>query len=363
MNKRIVLELPSTKTSYEILVTDEELFRSLIKKITTIKYSRIILITNAVVWDLYGPMVTSIFGKERIEYRTVILPDGEQYKNLKTLQRIYDTLLAYHADRRSLLIALGGGVIGDITGFAAATYMRGIRYIQVPTTLLAQVDAGIGGKTAIDYASMKNIIGAFHQPLFVYSNVRFFKTLSERTFRAGLAEVIKYGVIKDKSLFSYVGNHQHDILAKSTKSLLKIVYDSSRIKAEFVEKDEKEVSGIRMLLNFGHTFGHAIESSTQYKILHGEAVGIGMIIAARISNMLDLCKKDVPEKIEQEIRDMELPVSINIPDIQRLSKSINYDKKGQADKIELILLKDIGKPAIHKVEKMMLKTILMEVKI
>lgn len=363
MNKRIGLKLPSAQTSYDILVTDEELFSSLIKKLKAIQYSRLVLVTNTVVWALYGPQVTSVFKKNHIEFHAIVLPDGERYKNLKTLQQIYDALLESHADRSSLLIALGGGVIGDITGFAASTYMRGIRYIQVPTTLLAQVDAGIGGKTAIDYASMKNIIGAFHQPLFVYSNVRFFKTLSERMFRAGLAEVIKYGAIKDKALFSYVGMHRHGILAQSPQRLLKIVFDSSRIKAVFVEKDEKEVSGIRMLLNFGHTFGHALESSTRYKILHGEAVGIGMIMAARISHRLTLCKKEIPDKIESIVRDVGLPVSLKAFKTEHLSNIIDYDKKNMGMRIRLVLLKTLGVPVIYDIDKQRLHEILMEVKI
>ncbi|MCL4468389.1 MAG: 3-dehydroquinate synthase, partial [Deltaproteobacteria bacterium] len=307
--------------------------------------------------------IKSSFGRENLSYNVVILPDGEVYKNLKTMQKIYDKLLLYHADRRSILIGIGGGVVGDMTGFAASTYMRGIRYIQVPTTLLAQVDAAIGGKTGVDYSLVKNIVGTFYQPMLVYSNIHFLETLPHHIYRAGIAEVIKYGIIRDKNLFSYIQEHRSGILAQSPRSILKILYESSRIKAEFVEKDEKETSGIRMLLNFGHTFGHAIESSTQYRILHGEAVGIGMIIAAKISCVLDLCKKDVPEKIEQIIRDMKLPVSINNLDIQHLSKSINYDKKGEADKIALILLKDIGMPMVYKMDKKMLKKILMEVKL
>ena len=363
MNRLVRLKLSSAEYRYDIRISDERLLNSLIIELASLRYSNLFVVTNTVVWKLYGPLITASFKKAGIAYHVVLLPDGEVHKNLKTIQKIYDALLLYHADRRSILIGIGGGVVGDMTGFAASTFMRGIRYIQVPTTLLAQVDAAIGGKTGVDYALVKNIVGTFYQPLFVYSNIHFLETLPHRIYRAGIAEVIKYGIIQNKSLFSYVQKHRAGVLAQSPQSMLKILYESSRIKAEFVEKDEKETSGIRMLLNFGHTFGHAIESSTQYRILHGEAVGIGMIIAAKISYLLDLCKKDVPKKIEQVIRDMELPVSINNLDIQHLSKSINYDKKSEADKIALILLKDIGMPVVYKMDKKMLKKILMEVKI
>ncbi len=363
MNKSVRLQIHPSEFQYDILVTDEEPFASLVVRIRSLSYSNLILVTNTVVWKLYGSLVESSFKRKGLTYSLVILPDGEKQKNLKTIQKIYDRLLSYNADRGSILIGFGGGVIGDMTGFAASTYMRGIRYIQVPTTLLAQVDAAIGGKTAVDYALMKNIIGAFYQPVFVYSNVNLLKTLSERMYRAGIAEVIKYGIIQNKNLFLYVEKHKAEILDQSPNSLLKIVYDSSHIKVQFVEKDEKETSGIRMLLNFGHTFGHAIESVTQYKILHGEAVGMGMIIAAKISHLLKLCNNEVPEKIEQIVRDVKLPASLHNLDMQHLSKSINYDKKSKADKIKLILLKGIGMPVIYQIDKKILKKILTEVRI
>jgi 3-dehydroquinate synthase len=363
MNKSIRLRIHPSEFQYDILITDEEPFTSLTTKIRSLSYSNLILVTNTVVWKLYGSLVESSFKRKGLTYSTIILPDGEKHKNLKTMQRIYDRLLSYNADRSSILIGMGGGVIGDMTGFAASTYMRGIRYIQVPTTLLAQVDAAIGGKTAVDYARMKNIIGAFYQPIFVYSNVNLLKTLSERIYRAGMAEVIKYGIIKDKNLFLYIEKYSNDILSRFPKSLLKLISASSHIKAEFVEKDEKETSGIRMLLNFGHTFGHAIESVTQYKILHGEAVGIGMIMAAKISHLLNLCKKEVPEKIERVVRAIKLPASSNNLVMQHLSKSVNYDKKSKADKINLILLKRIGMPVAYQIDKKMLKKILTEVRI
>ncbi len=363
MNKLVRLKTHTSESRYNIIVTDEEPFVSLTKRIRSISYSNLIIVTNTVVWRLYSSAIKSSFEKEKLSYNIVILPDGEVYKNLKTVQKIYDKLLLYHADRHSMLIGIGGGVIGDITGFAASTYMRGIRYIQVPTTLLAQVDAAIGGKTGVDYSLVKNIIGAFYQPVLVYSNMNLLKTLSDRTYRAGIAEVIKYGIIEDKNLFSYIERHKADILNQSRNSLLKIVYESSRIKTKFVEKDEKEITGVRMLLNFGHTFGHAIESFTHYKILHGEAVGMGMIMAAKLSHLLNLCKKDVPEKIEHIIKGVKLPPSLNGINIQHLSKSINYDKKSKSDKINLILLKEIGVPVVYRMDKKMLKKILTEVKV
>ena len=359
MNRLVRLKLRSAEYRYDIRINDERLLQSLMIELASLRYSNLFIVTNTVVWKLYGPRITASFKKAGIAYHVVLLPDGEAYKNLKTVQKIYDALLLYHVDRRSILIGIDGGVVGDMTGFDASTYMRGIRYIQVLTTLLVQIDAAIGGKTGVDYALVKNIVGTFYQPLIVYSNIHFLETLSHRIYRAGIAEVIKYGIIQEKSLFSHVQKHRAGILAQTPQTMPKIVYGSSRIKTEFVEKDEKETSGIRMLLNFGHT----IERATQYRTLHGEAVGIGMIIAARISCVLDLYKKDVPQKIEQVIRDRALPVSVNNLDIQHLSKSINYDKKGKADKIALILLKDIRMPVVYKMDKKMFKKILMEVKI
>lgn len=363
MKKTMTLKIHPVPSACDITVTDEKPFISLFKKIQSLNYSTIMVITNTVVHGLYGKKIGSFFKDNNLKYGLISLPDGEKYKNLETVRKIYDRLILYHADRSSLLIALGGGVVGDITGFTASTYMRGIQYIQVPTTLLAQVDAAIGGKTGVDHPYAKNLIGAFYQPHFVYSNINFLKTLPSRIYKDGIAEVIKYGAINDESLLSYLEKHCADIMNYSGHMLFKLISDSSNIKADIVRRDEKETAGIRMVLNFGHTFGHAIEVLSDYKILHGEAVGIGMIIASKLSHRLGLCNRDVPERIEHLIREIKLPVSVKSFDINRLSKIINYDKKNKAGKINLILLKRVGVPVIYEMDKRMLKKILTEVKV
>ncbi|MCL4557217.1 MAG: 3-dehydroquinate synthase [Deltaproteobacteria bacterium] len=363
MRKTVPLKLRAMPHEYNIAVTDEAPFASLVGRVRSMSWSSLVIVTNTVVDRLYGKAIGAAFRRGNLRYESIVLPDGERHKSLDTIQKIYGRLLSYNADRDSVLIGIGGGVIGDITGFAASTYMRGVRYVQVPTTLLAQVDAAIGGKTAVDYSFVKNIVGTFHQPAFVYSNINLLGTLPARIYRAGIAETIKYGVVKDRRLFLYIESHKDDILNRTPGTLLSIVYGSSRIKALFVEEDEKETSGARALLNFGHTFAHAIESSTHYRVLHGEAVGLGMIMAARLSHLLGLCQSDVPERVEQTVKGFKLPASLDNIGMQDLSKSIDYDKKGRADKINLILLSDIGRPMTYRMDKKELKKILTEVKI
>ncbi|MGC9026075.1 MAG: 3-dehydroquinate synthase [bacterium] len=362
MNKLVKLKIPSSTSHYDIIITDEPPFLTLTRRINRMNYSSLTIITNVVVWKLYGSLIDSTFREQKLAYRVIVLSDGEKYKNLETVQTIYKRLLAYRMDRSSVIIGIGGGVVGDITGFVASTYMRGIRFIQVPTTLLAQVDAAIGGKTGVDYAFIKNVVGTFYQPVFIYSNVNLLQTLQDRVYRSGLAEVIKYGVVKDKDLFSYIEKNIEGILKQSKRVMLNIVYSSSNAKAWFVQKDEKEITGIRTLLNFGHTFGHAIETVSNYKILHGEAVGMGMVIAAKLSKRLNLCKEDVVEKLEDLVQAIGLTKYRNTFDINDLSKAINYDKKSRATKINLVLVKKIGVPVIYTMDKKMLKKILMEVK-
>ena len=363
MSRLIRLTTRASGVSCDILVTAERLFQFLTQRIESLKSSGLTVITNTTVWKLYGRAFRMAAGERGLKYNVIILPDGEKHKDLATAQKIYNRLLSYKADRSSVLVGVGGGVVTDITGFAASTYMRGIRYINVPTTLLSQVDAAIGGKTGVDFSLIKNVVGTFYQPVFVYSNVRVLKTLPVRTFRAGMAEVIKYGAIKDKGLLSYIERHGDAIAAYDPDTLSNIVHESSAIKTAVVRKDEKETSGVRMLLNFGHTFGHAIESATHYGMPHGEAVGIGMIMAAKASQVLGVCTRDVPDGLERIIRRMQLPTSSKNIDMRLLSESLKYDKKGHAEEISLILLKDLGKPVIYKIKKQNLKKILTEVKV
>ncbi|MDP3259447.1 MAG: 3-dehydroquinate synthase, partial [Thermodesulfovibrionales bacterium] len=241
------------------------------------------IISNPTVYRLYGKKVLNSIKSSGFDVIPVIIPDGEKYKDISIVQKIYGELLRHRLDRKSTLIALGGGVIGDITGFVASTYMRGIDYIQIPTTLLAQVDSSVGGKTGVNHKLGKNMIGTFYQPKLIWIDIDILKTLPQKEFFAGLAEVIKYGVIWDAKLFAFLENNRDKIVRLDRKALIHIIKCSCQIKAEVVSKDERE-AGLRAILNYGHTIGHAIETATGYKkYLHGEALAIGMHTEARLA--------------------------------------------------------------------------------
>ncbi|NCX50854.1 MAG: 3-dehydroquinate synthase, partial [Burkholderiaceae bacterium] len=246
----------------------------------------VFVVTNTTVGPLYSQSLIQTISNDAKSVHEIVLPDGESYKDWITLQKIFDALLTYGADRKSVLIALGGGVIGDMVGFAAASFMRGIRFIQVPTTLLAQVDSSVGGKTGINHPLGKNMIGAFHQPVAVIADLDTLKSLPPRELSAGLAEVIKHGAIADAEFFDWIEAHRQELLNCDSNAMSHAVERSCEIKSAVVAADEKE-SGIRAILNFGHTFGHAIESGLGYgEWLHGEAVGCGMVMAADLSSRL-----------------------------------------------------------------------------
>lgn len=311
------------------------------------KSNRAVIVTNPKVGGLYYSVVEKGLLKEGIEPIRLDVPDGEEYKTLAWASKLFDRLIALKADRQTPLIALGGGVIGDLTGFVAATYLRGVPFIQVPTTLLAQVDSSVGGKTGVNHRRGKNLIGAFYQPKFVYIDVDTLKTLDKRELRAGLAEVIKYGVIKDAKLFKYLEDNI-DVLTQNL-ALLHIIKRSCAIKASVVEADERE-AGLRAILNFGHTFGHAVEAVTKYKeYKHGEAVAIGMVYAAELSHGLGLCGKDEVDRISDLIKNAGLPVEA--PDFPRKSflKAMEIDKKMVGGELRFVLIEKIGKVRIEKV--------------
>ncbi|AKS40678.1 3-dehydroquinate synthase [Wenzhouxiangella marina] len=284
----------------------------------------------------------------RIQHkRKIILPAGEEYKTVASWQRILDELVELKAQRDATILALGGGVVGDMAGFAAASYMRGIRVIQMPTTLLAQVDAAVGGKTGVNHPQGKNLIGAFHQPAAVIADLDTLQTLDERDYRAGLAEVVKYGAIRDPGFFAWLDARADALAARVPDALVEAVYQSVRNKAEVVAADEKE-AGQRALLNFGHTFGHALETFTAYqRYRHGEAVAIGMVLAARLSEFLGRCPTGTSDRLERLLQrlglDTRLPADAD-PD--RLLNLMRLDKKNRADQIRLILLDDIGQASV-----------------
>jgi len=303
----------------------------------------IAIVTNRKVNRLFGETCRRSLEKAGFRTETVILPDGERFKNLRQVSKIYDALVKKGFDRSDTVFALGGGVVGDIAGFAAATYMRGIDYIQAPTTLLAQVDSSVGGKTGVDHSGGKNLIGAFYQPKAVLADLSALKTLPEREFRCGMAEVIKYGIIKSPRLFGFLEKSVKEIRQRQPEFLEKIVRESCRIKAEVVSKDERE-AGLRAILNYGHTFGHGIETALDFKRLkHGEAVSIGMVMAAELSRRLGLCDEKSVTRIKNLLRAYGLPVlkprSISMNDV---IEGMAHDKKKLAGRTIFILVKEVG---------------------
>jgi 3-dehydroquinate synthase len=300
----------------------------------------IAIVTNEVVAPLYLNEISDLFSNMNvIEY---ILPDGEQEKKLKTVHKIIDRLMEAGLGRDSTLIALGGGVVGDITGFTASIFMRGINFIQIPTTLLAQVDASVGGKTAVNHKAGKNLIGTFHQPKCVICDSRFLETLKATEISAGLSEIIKYGLIYDKEFFQWLQKNTQQILSNDPVAVAHAIQRSCAIKAEIVAQDEKEQS-VRVLLNFGHTFGHAIEKLTGYgNWTHGDAVAVGMVLAARLSENMSLITPEDVQNIEEALTAANLPISLPSIDPAELLATMQSDKKVKDRNIQLVLLKDIG---------------------
>lgn len=335
--------------SYNIIISDN-ILDDIGENLKSFGFSpRIAIVSNPTVFSLYGNRVLDSVKKADFDVITLIIPDGEEYKDLIWLQHIYDELLKHKLDRASALIALGGGVIGDITGFAASTYMRGISYIQVPTTLLAQVDSSVGGKTGVNHKLGKNMIGTFWQPRLVWIDVETLKTLPRKELLAGIAEVIKYGVIWDKGLFDFLAKNGDKVLNLDRDVITYIVKRSCEIKAEVVSRDERE-SGLRSILNYGHTIGHAIETVTGYtRYLHGEAVAIGMCLEARLSMMLHFLDMKQVDRIKALIESYGMPSEIPADiDINNMLTSMQLDKKAVAGELKFILPERIGSVRIHK---------------
>lgn len=311
------------------------------KIIPFIKGRQVLIVSNDVVAPLYLlALQQSLMSK--FEVQTCVLSDGEIHKNQSSINAIYDTLMEHHFARDCTLIALGGGVIGDMVGFAAASYMRGVDFIQVPTTLLAQVDSSVGGKTGINHPLGKNMIGAFWQPTCVLADMATFTTLPQREFCAGLAEVVKYALIFDKEFLAWLETYQEQILAKDGEILSQMVYRCCDYKAQIVASDERE-SGRRALLNFGHTFGHVIETHQGYgNWLHGEAVSAGMMQALAMSCELGLIDKQDVERVAKLLQAFDLPIKPPQIAVQTALDLMGHDKKVQQGKIRLILLKALG---------------------
>ncbi len=321
----------------------------------TIKAKKVAVVTNTVVAALYLQDLTarlSALGKQVI---SIVLPDGEEHKHWDSLNQIFTSLLEHQADRKTCLLALGGGVIGDMCGFAASAYMRGVPFVQIPTTLLAQVDSSVGGKTGINHPLGKNMIGAFYQPQAVLADLASLSTLPDRELSAGLAEVIKHGAIIDQEFFDWIEANILALRSRSAEALSYAVLRSCQIKAEVVRQDERE-GGLRAILNFGHTFGHAIEAGMGYgNWLHGEAVGCGMVMAAELSYRLGYLDFVSKTRIKNLVAAAGLPVVA--PDLgwQRWLDLMAVDKKNEAGEIKFILLKPLGKSIITAVEETALR--------
>ena len=343
--KKIIVKLD--KRSYPIFIgknilLDRSLFDNVNKK-------NLVLITNKKIEKLHISRIKNTLLKKN----KIIISDGEKYKNQDSITKIYNYLLKNKYSRDSCIVAFGGGVIGDMAGFAAATYQRGINFIQVPTTLLSMVDSSVGGKTGINHPLGKNMIGSFHQPIAVIVDTEILKTLSKRQFNAGMSEVIKYGIIKDKNFFNWIAKNTDKIKAQDSDSIIKIVKRSCEIKAEIVALDEKE-KNIRALLNLGHTFGHAIENYLGYgKWLHGEAVACGFLIACSVAiqkNTMDISEYN---KIKSLLKAFSLPTKLpkNI-NIERLFEIMSLDKKVKNNKMVYVVPNNIGKAYItNKISK------------
>ncbi|MGE5472416.1 MAG: 3-dehydroquinate synthase [Bacteroidota bacterium] len=308
-----------------------------------IKQKKVVIVSNTTVAPLYLDVLRATLEKAGISALPVILPDGEQYKTWETLNLVFDALLGAHCERSTTLIALGGGVIGDMGGFAAACYQRGMPFIQVPTTLLSLVDSSVGGKTAINHPLGKNMIGAFYQPKLVLADIATLNTLPDRELKAGLAEVIKYGLIRDPEFFAWLEDNLEKLLGREEAALRYAVHRSCANKAEVVAADEKE-AGERALLNLGHTFGHAIETGLGYGVwLHGEAVAAGTLMAAELSRQLGWLTADEVNRIEQLFIRAGLPVRGAPLGAGRYLELMRHDKKVQDGRLRLVLLEKIGR--------------------
>ena len=344
------VEIALGDRSYGILIGDQ-LFDQASSYVGLPAAACAVIVTNETVAPLYAQRLAAALTPRYPVIHTVVLHDGESYKTWESLNLIFDALLGHGCDRKTVLFALGGGVVGDMTGFAAASYMRGVPFVQVPTTLLAQVDSSVGGKTAINHPLGKNMIGAFYQPQRVICDLDTLKTLPERELSAGLAEVIKYGPIADMVFLDWIEANIDALMAREPQALAHAVKRSCEIKALVVGQDERE-SGLRAILNFGHTFGHAIEAGMGYgHWLHGEAVGCGMVMAARLSHALDLVDKAFVDRLTALISRAGLPTVAPVLDAQdnvgRYLALMRVDKKSEAGEIKFVLIDGPGKALVR----------------
>ena len=322
------------------------------------KSSAALIVTNTTVAPLYAARLQAALAKRHRSIHMVVLPDGEEYKTWQTLNLIFDALLQNACDRKTVMYALGGGVVGDMTGFAAASYMRGVPFVQVPTTLLAQVDSSVGGKTAINHPLGKNMIGAFYQPLLVVCDLDTLNTLPARELSAGLAEIIKYGPIADMAFLDWIETNLDALLARDPAALAHAVKRSCEIKAWVVGLDERE-AGLRAILNFGHTFGHAIESGLGYgEWLHGEGVGCGMVMAAHLSQRLGMIDGALVRRLTALIGKAGLPTVGPKFGADRYLDLMRVDKKAEAGEIRFVLIDKPGSAVMRAAPDAMVRDVI-----
>ena len=312
-----------------------------------IKERKLCIVADSTTAELYGTELKEIL-KETCTYVSMfVFPAGEVNKTLNTVRDLYEHLILEKFDRKDMLVALGGGVVGDLTGFAAATYLRGIGFIQIPTTLLSQVDSSIGGKTGVDFDAYKNMVGAFHMPRLVYMNLNVLKTLPDRQFACGMGEIIKHGLIQDSDYLEKLSKYQREIREKNYAALLWMVAGSCKVKRHVVEEDPTE-QGIRAWLNFGHTIGHSVEKLKDFTLCHGECVAIGCAAAAWMSWKRGLISEKEKETAEQLLLDYQLPVRVKGLKPEDIVKTTKLDKKMDAGKVKFVLLKKIGEAFVTR---------------
>ena len=335
------------KESYEILF--EQSFEGLAQEVQKLAEAdrKICIITDRTVDGLYGETVETELKKISHKVLRYSFEAGEKSKNLETVQKVYAFLIENGFERKDLLVALGGGVVGDLTGFCAATYLRGVDFIQIPTTLLSQVDSSIGGKTGVDFSGYKNMVGAFKMPRLVYINAATLKSLPKREFACGMAEVLKAGLIKDGSFYGWLINNLYEIDDQEPETMKLLLYNSCDIKRKVVEKDPYE-KGDRALLNFGHTIGHAIEKAKDFQLLHGECVALGCVAAAFIAYKRELLTFDEYYEIRDMFVPFDLPITVRDIDPEEIVRLTGSDKKMENGRVRFILLKKIGKAVIER---------------
>ncbi len=333
------------KRIYDIVIDDS--FSGLAGELSGLGLGRkkLCIVTDSGVADYYLEKVKGLLADSCVRLEAFVFPEGERSKNLDTVARLYRFLIDTRFDRKDMLLALGGGVTGDLTGFAAATYLRGIDFVQVPTSLLAQVDSSIGGKTGVDLEAWKNMVGAFYMPRLVYTNIRTLKTLPDRQFRSGLGEVIKHGLIRDGRYFDWIRDHKEQILARDPHILADLVEGSCRIKRDVVEEDPREL-GIRALLNYGHTLGHAIEKLTDFTLTHGECVAIGSLLAAGLSRDRGWLSREEYQEIRGLYEYFRFPMNFGHLAAEDIVEATKHDKKMEGGSLKFILLKRPGEAVI-----------------